>query len=543
MVLSRLFGVVLAGCFLAACGTSSTGGSGGGGSGGSGGAGGCTAASDCAAPAADCQVATCSNGLCGTDVAPDGSAAKTQPAGDCKKNVCQAGAAVAQADDTDVPKDAKSCTVDGCDAGSPKTTPEASGAACSESGGKVCDGMGACVECNESADCTGDATKPLCDASVHTCMPIDCTNVVKDGNETDVDCGGLCPGCDDGKVCVVADDCASGVCADSICQVPKCDDGVKNGAETDLDCGGPCAVHCGPDQGCNEDPDCVGAKCSGVGGTCTPNCMDKVTNNGESDVDCGGGACAACGVGKKCNASDADCIDSAFCNAGTCEVKKSQGQMCGGDNQCFTGACADAVCCDVMCAGVCNSCNVAGNVGSCTFIPAGQDPDDECLGNGGTDVCNGAAACGKLTGSACAAGVDCASGKCVDGVCCQSACGAACKACSMAKTGQPDGTCANVTVNTDPDNECVGLLLCTGSGACAAPQADGLACALDAECDNGHCVDGVCCNNVCGGLCQACTAAKKGQGIDGVCGAVKVNTDPDDECAGAKNCNGVGACN
>ena len=67
-------------------------------------------------------------------------------------------------------------------------------------------------------------------------------------------CSGLCPGCGDGEACLVADDCTSGVCADSICQIPKCNDGVKNGAETDLDCGGPCAVHCGPDQGCNEDP-------------------------------------------------------------------------------------------------------------------------------------------------------------------------------------------------------------------------------------------------------------------------------------------------
>jgi hypothetical protein len=52
----------------------------------------------------------------------------------------------------------------------------------------------------------------------------------------------------------------------------------------------------------------------------------------------------------------------------------------------------------------------------------------------------------------------------------------------------------------------------------AAPQAVG--CANDAQCGSGFCVDGVCCDRRCDGICEACSAAKKGSGDDGVCGAV-----------------------
>ena len=39
-----------------------------------------------------------------------------------------------------------------------------------------------------------------------------CSNLVQDGDETDVDCGGSCPGCGIGKGCDVNADCQSGNC-------------------------------------------------------------------------------------------------------------------------------------------------------------------------------------------------------------------------------------------------------------------------------------------------------------------------------------------
>jgi hypothetical protein len=493
---------------------------------------------DCPAPSGECKVAACdADKKCTENNVADDMAATTQQAGDCKKNICKAGAVASADDDTDLPDDAKDCTVDGCNAGAPTTVAATLGTMCNDGGGAVCDDASNCVECNADPDCATAGT--VCDEPQHKCVPASCMDNVKNVNETDKDCGGPdCSACADGLACAGATDCTSKVCTTMVCQVPACDDNVQNGMETDQDCGGTCVTKCGPDKGCDTNADCAGNQCSGVGGTCTPNCADGTTNNMESDTDCGGPNCGAtCIAGDDCG-GDTDCIGATFCNMmGKCTTDKVNGQGCMGTSQCVSGNCVDTVCCDLACSGTCLSCNLAGAVGACTFVASGQDPDSECAG---TDVCNGAAACGKATGDACGAGAECATGQCVDGVCCNSACGALCKACTMAKTGQANGTCANISTNTDPDNECVGSVMCSG-GACPL-LVDGTACTLNTECENANCVDGVCCNNACGGLCQACSAVKKGQGADGTCGAIKINTDPDMECAGTMSCNGAGAC-
>jgi hypothetical protein len=56
----------------------------------------------------------------------------------------------------------------------------------------------------------------------------------------------------------------------------------------------------------------------------------------------------------------------------------------------------------------------------------------------------------------------------------------------------------------------------------------------------------VCCTTACTGLtCQACSAAKKGQGSDGICGAVKLAQDPHGDCSnmGVASCGESGGCN
>ena len=63
-----------------------------------------------------------------------------------------------------------------------------------------------------------------------------CTDKVKNGAETDVDCGGgTCPTCGNKKSCTKAADCKSGVCASGACVEATCTDGVKNGDESDVD--------------------------------------------------------------------------------------------------------------------------------------------------------------------------------------------------------------------------------------------------------------------------------------------------------------------
>ncbi len=69
--------------------------------------------------------------------------------------------------------------------------------------------------------------------------PADCFDDIANGDETDVDCGGSCRPCTDGRSCSVADECFSGVCTAATCQAPSCSDGVTNGDEIDTDCGGP----------------------------------------------------------------------------------------------------------------------------------------------------------------------------------------------------------------------------------------------------------------------------------------------------------------
>jgi len=56
----------------------------------------------------------------------------------------------------------------------------------------------------------------------------------------------------------------------------------------------------------------------------------------------------------------------------------SNGQSCSDDIYCCSGNCVDGVCCNTLCGGQCESCNILGSEGSCVNIPQGQDPDNEC---------------------------------------------------------------------------------------------------------------------------------------------------------------------
>lgn len=51
-----------------------------------------------------------------------------------------------------------------------------------------------------------------------------------------------------------------------------CSDGVRNGDETDQDCGGSCATKCGEGQNCDTGVDCASGACAQVGGVdqCVP---------------------------------------------------------------------------------------------------------------------------------------------------------------------------------------------------------------------------------------------------------------------------------
>lgn len=158
-----------------------------------------------------------------------------------------------------------------------------------------------------------DCTSTVCDASA--CTVPRCDDVIANGEETDVDCGGPCIACADGLLCGVASDCTSGVC-DVRCAAPTCSDGVQNGGEVGLDCRGPCPALCGDGSPCADPADCTSGVCT-TGMCGVPACDDGVTNGGETDADCGGTtSCPRCPDGRVCT-GPADCA-TAMCTSGRC---------------------------------------------------------------------------------------------------------------------------------------------------------------------------------------------------------------------------------
>jgi formylglycine-generating enzyme required for sulfatase activity len=112
------------------------------------------------------------------------------------------------------------------------------------------------------APCTDDATCNGGHCASGACVAPSATDGVKDGDETDTDCGGsAAPPCADGKACLAATDCASQVCTGNVCAAPTPTDGVKNGDETDVDCGGATAPKCAARKACLAASDCVSGAC------------------------------------------------------------------------------------------------------------------------------------------------------------------------------------------------------------------------------------------------------------------------------------------
>jgi hypothetical protein len=174
---------------------------------------------------------------------------------------------------------------------------------------QICGGGGDCI----SKICTGGK-----------CQAPSCSDKVSNGSESGVDCGGSssCARCPNGQACTASSDCTTGFChpTDHVCASPGCGDGILNGTETDKDCGGSCSTKCGTNQACKLAADCVSANCTGTGAlTCAaPTCTDKVKNQGETDADCGGPNCPDCADGRTCGAN-ADCV-SAVCATGVCQA-------------------------------------------------------------------------------------------------------------------------------------------------------------------------------------------------------------------------------
>lgn len=247
----------------------------------------------------------------------------------------------------------------------------------------------------------------------------------------------------------------------------------------------------------------------GVGGTCT------TSSDCDLSLSCVGGKCvptADAGVDASLDAADAagDAVDAGA----------PKGTACTTGATCASGSCVDGVCCDATCDSPCLACvaakTIVGVDGACAPVKAGvADPrgacvataastcgqDGRCDGAGGCSyhpagttcpggACDGAGACAAADAGADAADAftpvdpgktpvvpaglatvcktdgECASGHCVEGVCCDKPCTGSCESCVLPSS---PGRCALVPLGVDPKRACSAVpctRTCDGGGAC-----------------------------------------------------------------------------
>jgi hypothetical protein len=379
-----------------------------------------------------------------------------------------------------------------------------------------------------------------------------CENGERDGDETDVDCGGAtCGPCGPGGQCDSNDDCDTMICGGGFCQTPTCYDGFQNGSESGVDCGGSCPNSCAA-TGCQNNNQCdTGEFC--LDGACMPSsCENGIQDTMESSVDCGGDVCPVCLEGDSCNV-DTDCEhgvcgDDGFCSAPACDDGVENGDEtdidCGGmtcgacpngsdclfGTDCDNGVCDNGLCVNDTCIDmVQNGSETDEDCGgpecpACADTLMCIDPSDCVSGNCDMGLCVGAACmdgvengdetdldCGGSCGATCDTGEQCnAGGDCVSAVCEFGVCSA------------PD--CSDSVQNGDEtDVDC--------GGSCGANCGPADMCI-----DAGDCVEGVCVGN----LCAAPTCVDNVENGDetdldcgGTCGATCI---PGEDCSNGGDC-------
>ena len=103
------------------------------------------------------------------------------------------------------------------------------------------------------------------------------------------------------------------------------------------------------------------------------------------------------------------------------EQEAERRDLPGGDSDCGSGYCVDGVCCNGACTGTCQSCTVPGSRARASTSSPGRRIRTRPRRAAARQYCDAAGICQsglKPNGSACAAGAECGSGNCVDGVCC-----------------------------------------------------------------------------------------------------------------------------
>lgn len=381
--------------------------------------------------------------------------------------------------------------------------------------------------------------------------------------ETATECGAL--GCSltqggclrsAGQACESSEDCGEGSCLPTaegnlVCCTGACDETCRRcgdegtscvDADDDEACG---AIACPSDECRIYDPPsvttnrCVAGRCATPEEVCTEFSPQR---------------------------ADLECSPTSLCDGeGNCSrPKKALLEACSVGPECGSGACVATLSGEsACCASACTANEVCNAAGECEPAPVCDNGDTQCSGSTFRRCVNGqwqtVLECGALgcsvarggclggPGDACTTSADCGAGTCQQtsgggSVCCTAACDGACRRCAPSGTScenLPDDpacgiiACPNDTTCRDfPPNVstnrcvagrcgsqaqlCVGTAravgqscsatnLCDNAGNCSAPKkALGAACSNGSECAQGNCVQGICCNSACNGVCSTC---------------------------------------
>jgi hypothetical protein len=467
-------------------------------------------------------------------------------------------------------------------------------AQCSTNG--QCDGAGACQNypigtvCAPESCGAGVYTPPsACNAS-GTCMSPDarpCSPYVCNGSA----CFNACTGdanCQTPRVCNVnscgkkplgaacsaATECQSTFCAQGVCCNSGCNGSclscalpgtVGTCSNTPTGSADPAGICKDTGKaGCGTTGKCQAGICQKYarGTVCKDPTCNAATNQSTAGSTCdGAGACTTpaattcapykCGVAVckgSCTAATtvADCSAPNICNGttGLCGLK-ANGQACGDGTECLSKFCAQGFCCNSACGGACQSCAVAGALGTCSPVAVG--PSAQCTkmlaSTCQTDgFCDGKGACRLWP-----AGTECAAQTCADVAATSSSTetfakscdgAGACKAPTPATTAcgssRCKGTACVVTCGSTAD--CWTPNVCNGNNSCG-PKPLGQLCFANAECASNACTEGVCC--VVPG-CPACQTCNKSPATAGTCQNVAGGQpDPNDRCQPQTSCAGL----
>jgi hypothetical protein len=142
----------------------------------------------------------------------------------------------------------------------------------------------------------------------------------------------------------------------------RCEDGTKNGDETDIDCGGPTCSRCEGGKHCNSDNDCAAdvPNCLSTSHTCCSSVCDSTcffcSATGQCLPQAVGFPDPTCPANQVCGPVGSSCVGKAgtsctsngkclsqSCVGGTC-AKSATGKPCSDSNDCVSGNCQNNIC-------------------------------------------------------------------------------------------------------------------------------------------------------------------------------------------------------